>query len=529
MTFKNIEIQPWQSHFTLPDQFNMETLLLERHIDNGRGNNIAIYCGDEEITYHQLGELTNKAGNGMTKLGLKPHQRVILLLHDSPTFFSTFLGVMKVGAVPVPINVMATSEDLAYFINDSKAAFVVVEQELLNKLEPILEDCPELQKVVVKGSTAGHTSFEEMIQIASSKLSVYPTKQNDQSYWLYTSGTTGQPKGVVHLHRDLAYAVEPWGHNVVGFTPEDTVYCISRLFFSYGLNNGLYLPLYYGGSVILTEDRPLPENITKILKRYRPTLFFSVPTSYGQLLNYLEEKKIDLDLNSLRHCMSAGEALPAPLYERWLNRFGIEILDGIGSSEVGWVYIANRPGKVKKKSCGTPLPGYKVEVRDEDGNKLSNGEEGELWVSSNTLASCYWNKPDKTADTFQDGWMKTGDRIRVDKKGYVYYAGRSDDALKVGGIWVSPLEVEEALLEHTAVAECAVVPQKDEMGLIKPKAFVNLKNGYEQNEAFIAELKAFVKQRLAPYKYPRWVEIVEEIPKTSTGKIQRYMLRKRVD
>ncbi|WP_419662893.1 BclA4: benzoate-CoA ligase [Desulfosarcina variabilis str. Montpellier] len=525
MTFEKINIRPWESNFELPEQFNMVNLLLERHLENGRGDKIAVYFGEEKITYHQLAVLTNKIGNGMTELGLKPQQRVILLLHDSPIFFATFLGVMKAGAVPVPINVMATSEDFAYFVNDSEAAFVVVEQELLNKLEPVIERCPALQKIVVKGSASNFTSVEDMIKDGSAELPVYPTKQSDHSYWLYTSGTTGKPKGVVHLHRDLAYAIEPWGRNVVDFQSEDIVYCISRLFFSYGLNNGLYLPLYYGGSVILTEERPLPENIAKILKRYKPTLFFSVPTSYGQLMNYLEEKNIDLNLNFLRHCMSAGEALPAPLYDRWLKRFGIEILDGIGSSEVGWIYIANRPGKVKKKSCGIPLPGYKVEIRDELGNVINNGEEGELWVSSNTLAACYWNKPEKTDNTFQNGWMKTGDRMQVDEKGYFFYTGRSNDALKVGGIWVSPLELEEALLEHKAVAECAVVPKKDKMGLIKPKAFVKLKNGYEQSEALVDELKAFVKQRLAPYKYPRWVEVVEEIPKTSTGKIQRFMLR----
>ena len=526
MSLESIELRPWEEEFTLPDQFNMVSLLLERHLKPESTRKTAILSDDDVISYGRLGELTNRTGNGLSELGVGPTDRVILLLHDSPVFAAAFLGAMKIGAVPVPINVMATSHDLAYFINDSEASVVVAEEDLAGKVVPIMGECPRLKRLVVNADQAGeHVSYHEMLRSASPELSVYPTSKNDHSYWLYTSGTTGQPKGVMHQHKDLVYAVETWGRHVVDFHSDETVYCVSRLFFSYGLNYGLYLPLYYGAAVVLSPGRPVPEKVVENVVRYRPNLLFSVPTSYGQILNYLDEKNLEPDFSSLRACMSAGEALPGPLYDRWLKRFGVEILDGLGSSEVSYIYISNVPGKVRKSSFGRVLPGYKARVLDDDGKEQPVGEVGNLWVKSNTLAEGYWNKPEKTREAFQDGWMKTGDRCWVDEDGYFFYAGRSDDALKVSGIWVSPLEVEETLLEHGSVAECAVVAHRDQMGLIKPKAFVTLKSGFEPKEELAAELQVFVKQRLAPYKYPRWIEFVSELPKTATGKIQRYKLR----
>jgi benzoate-CoA ligase family protein len=450
----------------------------------------------------------------------------VLMLYDSPDFMACFLGAMKIGAVPVPVNVMATPKDWAYFISDSGAAAVVVEPDLLPKLETKLDQCPDLKQVLVRGPEAGgHTSLEKVTAEASDELEAYPTKALDHSYWLYTSGTTGQPKGVVHLHKDLVYAVESWGKHVIDFQPEDRVYCVSKLFFSYGLNNGLYLPLYFWASVVLCPDRPVPETVIQTIEQYRPTVFFSVPTSYAQVLNYLEAEGKDPDLSSLRACISAGEALPAPLLKRWLDRFGTEILDGIGSSEVSFIYFSNRPGAVKPGSSGQLLPGYQAKIADETGKELSTDEIGDLWVKSQTLAKEYWNKPEKSAETFIDGWMKTGDRGHIDKDGYFFYFGRADDSLKVSGIWVSPLEVEAAVLEHPQVAECAVVGIADEQGLIKPKAYITLKQGVTPGDELSAELKKHVKERIAPYKYPRWIEYMDELPKTSTGKIQRFKLR----
>lgn len=521
-----IELRPWEKEFTVPERFNMVSLLLERHIEQGRAERVAIYYEDERVTYQKLYELTNRVGNALAELGLEPEQRAVLLLPDGPEFVATFLGAMKIGAVPVPINVLATPADLAYFLNDSRGKIAVVGQEFLPKIMACRRECPSLRHVIVAGNEPGENlSFRHLAEKSSPKLETFPTHRDDPSYWLYSSGTTGQPKGVVHLHHDLVYCVETWGRHVIGMRSDDVSYCVPRLFFSYGLNMALYLPLYYGAAVVLSPQRQEPAVVLHNIRRYRPTLFFSVPTSYGQILREMDEKGIEADLGSVRHCISAGEALPAPLYERWLSRFGIEILDGLGSTEVGWVYIANRPGKVKRGSSGLLLPGYEAKIVDPEGRELPPGEMGDLLVSSQSLAAGYWNKQQKTKETFVGAWMRTGDCYWRDEEGYFFYGGRSDDVMKVSGIWVSPLEVEQTLLAHEAVAECAVVGAEDEMGLIKPKAFVTLRTGFKPGPELVTALQNFVKSRLAPYKYPRWVEFVSELPKTVTGKIQRYKLR----
>lgn len=499
---------------------------MERHLEQGRGNRIAIYYGDERITYQELHELTNRVGNALAGLGLEPEQRVILLLPDGPEFVATFLGAMKIGAVPVPINVLATPSDLAYFLNDSRSKVVVVGQEFLPKVTAIRSQSPLLRHIIVAGEDAGENlSFCRLVEGSAPELEVFPTHRDDASYWLYSSGTTGQPKGVIHLHHDLAYCVESWGYHVVRFTSDDISYCVPRLFFSYGLNMALYLPLYYGAAVVLSPHRQEPALVLENIRRYRPTAFFSVPTSYGQILREIEDKGINADLSSVRCCVSAGEALPGPLYDRWQRRFGVEILDGLGSTEVGWVYISNVPGKVKRGSSGLLLPGYEAKIVDPDGREVRPGEVGDLLVSSKSLAAGYWNKHEKNGETFFGAWMRTSDRYSRDEQGYFFYGGRTDDVLKVSGIWVSPLEVEQALLEHEAVAECAVVGAQDEMGLVKPRAFVTLRSAFRSSPELAAELQRSVKERLAPYKYPRWIEFVEELPKTVTGKIQRYKLR----
>ena len=527
MTNNGIHLTPWHEDFSLPERFNMVSLLLERHLEQGRGENPAIHYQGRTITYGQLGGIANRVGNCLAGLDIKPGERVILMLHDGPKFVAAFLGAMKMGAVPVPVNVMATPKDWAYFLTDSRAAVLIVENDLLAETGDILGQCPELRRAICTGeASAGCLSWDEAVSPASPELEVYPTRAQDHSYWLYTSGTTGRPKGVIHLHKDLVHAVEAWGKHVVDFQPADKVYCVSRLFFSYGLNNSLYLPLYFGGSMVLSPGRPTPEKVVDLIEGERPSILFSVPTSYGQVLNHLEDTGRDPDLGSLRACISAGEALPAPLYERWLKRFGLEILDGLGSSEVSFIFICNRPGQVKPGSSGLLLPGYQARVLDDDGEEVAAGEVGNLWVKSETLAAGYWQRPRKTAETFQNGWMKTGDRCHRDQEGYYFYFGRADDSLKVGGIWVSPLEVEQALLEHPAVAECAVVGREDNMGLVKPEAFVTLKQGRQGSPDLAKELQDHVKGKLALYKYPRWVNFLDDLPKTVTGKIQRYKLRK---
>ncbi len=329
---------------------------------------------------------------------------------------------------------------------------------------------------------------------------------------------------MVHLHKDLVYAIEVYG-SAIGFTPDDICYGVPKLFFSYGLNMGLQLPFYYGAAVALVEDRPVPAGVLANLQKYRPTMFFSVPTAYAQMLQHLEENGLNPDLNFLKICTSAGEALPPVLYNRWYDRFQVEILDGLGSSEVSWIYISSHPGKVRPGLCGTVLPGYQVKLLDEKGNEVPKGEVGDLWVKSNSVTCGYWNKPEQNQESYLDGWMKTGDCAMVDEDGYFVHRGRSGDAIKVSGIWVSPLEVEATLLEHLAVAQCAVVAKRDANDLIKPKAFIVLKSGYTPDQKLAKELQDFVKTRLAPYKYPRWVEFLEQLPITATGKIQRFKLR----
>ena len=518
-------LRPWEEGFTLPETFSMVSLLLERHVEEGRGDRVAIYCDDERVTYRQLWELTNRTGNALQGLGLEPEQRVMLLLSDGPEFIATFLGAMKMGAVPLPINTLATPADLTYFLNDSRARIVVVNEENLPKIEAIRGQCPFLKQVVVVGAPGRNPSWQALVASSSPTLDLFPSHRDDASYWLYSSGTTGQPKGVVHLHQDLVHCVETWAEHVAAMTPDDIVFCIPRLFFSYGLNNALYLPLYYGAAVALIRERPEPHRVAEAVRRFRPTLFFAVPTAYGQGLRALESGDVVPDFSSVRCCLSAGEALPWPLFERWRNHFGQEILDGLGSTEVGWIYVSNLPGQVKPGSSGRPLPGYQVRVVDDDGREVPPGEMGDLMVSSKSLAAHYWNKRERTRQTFVGDWMRTGDRYRRDEEGYLFYGGRSDDVFKVSGIWVSPMEVEATLLEHDAVAEVAVVGHEDADGLVKPKAFVSLKDGRAAGPELVLALQNHVKQHLAPYKYPRWIEFVPDLPKTATGKIQRYKLR----
>ena len=517
---------PWEEDFELPENFNMVSMLLERHLKGSQADKTAIIFQDQKLSYGELGRMTNRIGNGLLGLGVAPGDRIIILLHDRPDYIALFLAAMKIGAVPVPINMLATGEDLSHYVLDSKAAAVVMDTEIHDRFKKYAKEFPQLKALIVADSQIENTiDLRQLIESSSDQLDAYPTSKYDESYWLYTSGTTGSPKGVIHLHKDLIYAVETWGKHVVNFTADDCVLCSSKLFFSYGLNFALYLPLYYGVSVILNPERPFPATILGLIERHRPTGLFSVPTAYGQMLNYLEETGTAADLSSLRFCISAGEALPGTLFKRWRDKFGVEILDGLGSTEAGYIFICNRPGMVKENSSGLPLPGYSIEVRNEHGQPLPSSEVGELWMKSNTIFKCYFKQPAKTAETLVDGWMKTGDMGHLDDDGYFFYSSRANDTMKVSGIWVSPVEVENALLNHPSVAECAVIGEEDEMGLTKPKAFITLKKGYKPGDALVQELKTFVKQNLAPYKYPRNIQFMDELPKTATGKIQRFKLK----
>jgi benzoate-CoA ligase len=522
MELKDVCMRPWEEGFCLPEKFNMVSLYLDRHIENGRGNRVAIYYKDRKVTYQELFDLTNRTGNAFSKLGVKKDDRVIMMMKDSPDWMAVYLGVMRIGAVPVPINNLATGADLEYYIKDSGAGVLAIEEDLLDKASGLAGSGT---KIVVRGKAGdGYVSLGELVEAASPSLEMYPTGPMDQSYWLYTSGTTGKPKGVIHLHKDLVYAIEVHG-DCIGFTSDDISYGVPKLFFSYGLNMGLQLPLYYGAAAVLDEERPVPADVLGNLVKYRPTLHFSVPTAYAQLLHYIEESNLNPDLSHLRICTAAGEAMPSAIYKKWVDRFHVEVLDGLGSSEVSWIYISSHPGKIKIGTCGTVLSGYQVKLLDEEGNEVPRGQVGDLWVKSNSVTCGYWNKPEQNEKSFNEGWMKTGDCCIMDEDGYFTHCGRSEDALKVSGIWVSPLEVESALLNHEAVAQCAVVPKRDDDDLIKIKAIVVPRKGWTADANLAKELQNFIKSRLAPYKYPRWVEFADELPMTVTGKIQRFKLR----
>src|SRR5579884_76790 len=509
---------------TVPDCFNMATVLVDRHLEEGRGERVAVYYQDQQLTYRQLAALVNQTGNALRALGVGLEDRVVLLLPDAPEFLATFLGAMKIGAVPVPINTLAPAQDLAYYLNDSRAKAVVLSPDCLERVEAIRPTLRYLRHVVLVGEPQPNThSFAELVASQSTVLDAAPTSKDDAAYWLYSSGTTGRPKGIVHLHQDMVYCTRAYAEHVIRLTADDINYSASKLFFSYGLVNSLYLPLWGGGAVVLNPERPTPTTILATIERYRPTLFFSVPTSYAQVIREIEARERPPDLSSLRLCISAGEPLPAPIYERWRALTGIEILDGVGSSEVGYIYISNFPGRSRAGTSGELIPGYQARVVDEAGEPVPPGEVGDLWIRSRSTAARYWNQHERTKATFVGEWIKTGDKYYIDEAGYYVYAGRSDDMLKVGGMWVSPMEVEAALLSHPAVAEAAVVGYTDETGLGKPKAYVVPR---ESPSAELAHaLQDWVKERLAPYKYPRLIEFVSELPKTATGKIQRYKLR----
>ena len=501
----------------------MATHLVDRHVQEGRGASLAIRSGGRSWTYADLLAQVSRTSGALADLGLDVEQRCLLLLPDCPEFLFGFLGAMRMGAVPVPVNRLAPAKDFLYYLNDSRARVAIVHPEVWDRLQEIRGELRWLEHFMMVGPDVapGCVSFDEATAAASPDRPPADTSPDDASYWLFTSGTTGTPKGVIHLHHDMLHCVGPYTDEIVHTTPDDVFLSSSALFLSYGLVNSLYLPLYAGASVVLNPDRPAPPTLYHLLETERPTLFFSVPTSLAAML----ADEAPHDLSSLRLCVSAGEPLPGPIFERWRERFGVEILDGIGSTEFGYIFISNREGDVRHGSAGQLIPPHESKVLDLDGAPVPAGEIGELYMRSDSVADRYWNKHDRSKETFAGDWLRTHDNFLVDQDGFYFYQGRADDLIKVGGLYVAPSEVEGALLQHQAVLECAVVGAPDAQGLIKSKAFVVLRDGFAPSDELAAELQAFTKDRLAHYKYPRSVEFVAELPKTVMGKIQRYRLR----
>lgn len=515
----------------VPEQFNAASWLVDSHVAEGRSGRTAILCEGQEITYGQVAEFVNRFGNALRRLGVDVEQRVLLVLLDTPEFVYAFFGAMKIGAVPIPTNTNLRVEDYEYLLADSRATVLVVSEPLLPIVAGLArERLPHLRHVIVAerapGSAApaifaGQLYFWSLLTTSSPELAAEPTSKDDAAFWLYSSGTTGFPKGAVHLHHDMVYCADYYARGVLGIHPDDRTFSVAKLFFAYGLGNALYFPFSVGAATILYPGRPEPARIFEVVERARPTLFFSVPTSYAQCL----AAEGEVDVSSVRLCVSAGEALPRAIYERWLERFGVEILDGIGSTEILHIFISNRPGQVRAGSSGQLVPGYEARILDEEGNPTPAREIGNLVIKGESTCAYYWNKHERTKETILGEWIRTGDKYWVDDEGYYWYAGRADDMLKVGGQWVSPVEIENTLVEHTAVLEAGVIGATDADGLTKPRAFVVLQAGEAPSPQLAEELKDFVKSRIAPFKYPRWIDFVPELPKTATGKTQRFRLR----
>ena len=510
----------------LPDDFNAAAHFVDRNVFEGRGANTAIECGDEKVSYQQLLERTNRAGNALRQLGVEREQRVILLLQDSPEFLYCFFGAIKIGGVAVPLNTQLQAHEYELFFDDSQAAGVVVSDSLLPALRPLLERRGKNLWVIVAGAAeTPFLSLRELMNAASPELKAAPTRTTDPAFWLYSSGSTGIAKGCVHRHRDMVVCSELYAKNILDMNERDRCYSVARLFFAYGLGNAGYFPLSCGATTILSPERPTPAGVYANIERYRPTLFFSVPSNYAALLAHRREGDRDFDLSSVRHAISAGEALPAPIFERFRQRFGIEILDALGSTEALHMVFSNPPGKVRPGSSGKVIPGYQARIVDENGRDVPPGEIGNLLVKGESICARYWNQREQSEQVFQGGWFHTGDKYYQDEDGYFWYAGRADDVFKVNGRWLVPVEVESALLEHPAVREAGVVHRVDDKGLTKPAAYVVINPEFTPDEELARKLQQWVSDKIGAYKRPRWVEFLPELPKTATGKLQRFKLR----
>ncbi len=509
-------------HVDIPRDYNAAHDLLERNARHPGKTAYIDASSGATLSYGQLQEQAHRFANGLRARGLAPESRIMLCMLDTLEWPVAFLGSILAGVVPVAVNTLLTAKDFEFMLRDSRAQALVVSQPLLPAFEPLIGQLPGLSRVIVAGvaAAAPHETVSQLVQSASAAPQVAATCADDACFWLYSSGSTGAPKGTVHLHSHLVQTAELYGRAVLGITADDVVYSAAKLFFAYGLGNGLTFPMSVGATTVLLPSRPTPAEVFGILRKHRPTIFYGVPTLYAGLL--ADAGRPARSEISLRVCTSAGEALPAEIGRKWTAEYGCEILDGIGSTEMLHIFLSNRPGQVRYGTTGQAVPGYELRIVGDDGRECADGEIGELQISGPTSALMYWNNRAKTKSTFAGEWTRSGDKYIRDADGYYTYGGRTDDMLKVGGIYVSPFEVEASLMTHPAVLEAAVIGLADTDGLIKPKAYVVFKVG---QSASADELKAHVKEQLAPYKYPRWIEFVSELPKTATGKIQRFKLR----
>ncbi len=505
-----------------PERYNVSTVL-DVNLEHGREHKTAIFCYEEHLTYGQLFKRVCAFARALRALGVRREERILMILDDTPAFPIVFLGAMRAGVVPVPVNPFYKSDDFAYFLEDSYARLVIADFSLSEKARAAIHMISERPLLVLTHDEASDAlSLEALITTHEGEFPPANTHAEDMAFWAYSSGSTGRPKGVVHTHRSILYSCQTYARHVLRITANDITFSTSKLFHTYGLGNNLIFPYWAGATTVLHPGRPTPEAVFQVIRRYRPTLFFSVPTLYNSLLHHPHAK--DADLSSLRLCISAAEPLPAHVYHRWWETFGLTILDGLGSTEMFHIFCSNREGEVRPGSSGKPVPGYEIKVVTPDGRSAAVGEIGHLYVRGGSAFSYYWHNVEKTRHTLHGEWVFTGDCYLVDEEGFLWYQGRSDDMLKVGGLWVSPIEIEEVLTAHPAVLEAAVVGVQRE-GFTRIQAFVVLKPGLDPSDELKEELQQWCKSRLQRHKYPHLVEFVSELPKTVTGKIQRFKLR----
>jgi benzoate-CoA ligase family protein len=502
------------------------SLLLDHNLEAGRGGQAAlITAADEVVTYEQLYREASRVGAHLRDdLGVRREERVVLVLDDTPAFHAAFLGAIRIGAVPVPVNILARGRDYGYFLDDSYARVLLADAVFLDKLTPELAERPHVSLAVAGGGVPeGAYDLDAWRVEGVDDLPPVTTHPDDPAFWLYSSGSTGNPKGVVHLQHDVMFTCEHYAGEVLGLGPGEITFSTTKLFHAYGLGNGLTFPMWAGATAVQLAGRPTPAAALDRIERHRPSVLYSVPTLYNAMLN--EPGVEDRDLGSLRIGASAAEALPPEVWRRWKDLTGTEILDGIGSTEMLHIYCSNRSGDCRPGTSGYPVPGYELEIRDPDtGQAIEGGGSGELWVSGGSALASYHHQHEKTKRSIVGRWFRTGDRYHRDESGAYSYEGRVDDMMKVSGLWVSPIEIENRLMEHAAVRECAVVSH-DEDGLTRIRAFVMLRDQRVGDEALIGDLQAWCKESLQRYQFPHLIDFVEDLPRTATGKIQRFKLR----
>jgi len=509
-------------------QYNAVTDMIDGNIKRGFGEKTAFIDPERSLTYGQLQRETRRMANLLEALEIQRESRVAMLLLDTVDYPIAFWGAIRAGVVPVCLNTLLTTSQYEYILADSRVQALFVSAPLLAAVEPLFARLKFLRHIIVIGEdNSGYINFQASLKDSSEDYDTADTCADEAAFWLYSSGSTGDPKGVRHVHTSPIYVAENYGKAIIGIQHDDVCYSAAKLFFAYGLGAGMAIPMSVGATTVLLPDRPTPESVLKILKEYKPTLFFGVPTLYAAMLAN-ENCKPENSSDRLRLCISAGEALPKDVGVTWRDRMGVDIIDGIGSTEMLHVFLSNRPGDIRYGTSGKEIPGYKLRLIDEEGQDVSDGGLGELLVSGGSAGDGYWNQRAKSRATFAGEWTHTGDKYTRDTDGYYHYCGRTDDMFKVSGRWVSPFEVEQALVSHPAVLESAVIGAEDTDGLVKPKAFVVCNSPVKQDGLF-DELKEHVKTSIGMWKYPRWIVIVDDLPKTATGKIQRYKLKEKKD